>query len=54
MTGLCFQTAFYPKDHGTDYACTISRGSTQLLVRTVDTTGTLSTSAVTKAVLGAL
>ena len=53
-TGLCFQTAFYGRDHGADYACTINSGSTQLLVRTVDTTGTLDTSAVTTAALGVL
>lgn len=53
-TGLCYQTEFYPRDHGTDYACTVSKGSTQLIVRSVDTTDSLSPSLVTAQVLGAL
>ena len=49
--GVCFQTDFYPKDHGKDWACAANVGRTEVVVRTVDTTGTFSTAAVTKAVL---
>lgn len=54
VTGLCYQTEFYPADHGTDYACTVSKGDTQLIVLSVDTTGSLSTSLVATKVLGAV
>lgn len=50
-TGVCYQTAFYPKDRGQDWACGVSAGRTRVLVRTVDTTGAFSTAAVTKDVL---
>ena len=33
--GLCFQTAFYSRDHGRDWACAVNLGSTLLEVRTV-------------------
>jgi hypothetical protein len=49
--GVCFETDFYAKDHGADWACAASVGPTQVVVRTVDTTGTFSTAAVTRAVL---
>ena len=49
--GVCFQTDFYPKDHGMDWACATSVGRTEVAVHTVDTTGTFSTAAVTRAVL---
>lgn len=51
VQGVCFQTAFYPKDRGTDFACATSKGTTTLLVRSVDTTGADSIRAVTAAVL---
>jgi hypothetical protein len=51
VVGVCFQTDFYPKDHGTDWACAASVGRTEIVVRTVDTTGTFSTAAVMRAVL---
>jgi hypothetical protein len=50
-TGVCYQVAFYSKDHGRDWACGASVGSLRVLVRTVDTTGTFSTASVTRAVL---
>jgi hypothetical protein len=49
--GVCFQTDFYPRDDGNDWACATSVGRTEVVVRTVDTTGTFSTAAVTKRVL---
>jgi hypothetical protein len=36
--GLCFQTDFYPQDKGTDWACTFSKDTTMVLVKTVVTT----------------
>ena len=51
IVGACFQTDFYPKDHGMDWACATSVRRTEVVVRTVDTTGTFSTAAVTRAVL---
>jgi len=50
-TGVCYQAPFYPQDHGQDYACGASVGTLRVLVRTVDTTSTFSTAAVTRAVL---
>ena len=52
--GVCFQTAFYAKDHGTDWACATSRGSTSLLVRTVVTSPALNAKLVTQRVLRGL
>jgi len=49
--GVCYQTHFYPKDHGQDWACGASVGTVRVLVSTVDTTGTFNTATVTKAVL---
>jgi hypothetical protein len=49
--GVCFQAPFYPKDHGADWACAANVRSTEVVVRTVDTTGTFSPATVTKAVL---
>lgn len=51
VTGVCFQTDFYARDHGTDYACAVSKGKAVLLVRTVDTTSAYSTKIITAAVL---
>jgi len=50
-TGVCYRAAFYPKDHGQDFACGASVGPVRVLVRTVDTTSTINTAAVTRAVL---
>lgn len=54
IVGVCFQSDFYPKDHGNDWACAASKGRLTVLVRSVDTTGSFNTIAVTKAVLRAL
>ncbi len=54
VTGVCFQNDFDPQDKGTDYACTVNKATTVVLVRTVDTTGTFNTAAVMKAVLRAV
>jgi hypothetical protein len=40
--GLCFQTHFYPKDGGTDWACAFSKGRTVAIVRTVVTSPALT------------
>jgi hypothetical protein len=50
-TGVCFQVDFYPKDHGTDWACAASVGRTEVVVRTVDNTGSFNAITLTKAVL---
>jgi hypothetical protein len=50
--GACFQTNFYPKDHGKDWACAAAKKSTEVIVRSVDTTGTFSTATILRAVLG--
>lgn len=34
-TGVCFQIAFYPKDHGRDWSCAYSSGVTLVQVKTV-------------------
>lgn len=52
--GVCFQTAFDAADHGQDYACAGSAGVVEFEVRSVDTTGTFDTVAVTRKVLDAL
>jgi hypothetical protein len=51
LTGVCYQTDFYPKDRGRDYACGVSRERTRVLVRSVDTTGAFSTATLLKQVL---
>lgn len=53
-TGVCFQADFYPADHGQDWACTVSKGTTMLLVNSVDTTGSFGVSTLTAKVLSAL
>jgi hypothetical protein len=50
-TGVCYQTDFYPRDGGRDWACGGNVGTVRVLVRTVDTTGTFGPAAVTRAVL---
>jgi hypothetical protein len=49
--GVCYQTDFYPRDHGIDWACARNVGSTAVTVRSVDTTGTFSVAAITRSVL---
>jgi hypothetical protein len=49
--GVCFQTNFYPKDRGMDWACAATKGRTEVVVHSVDTTGTFSTATVVKSVL---
>jgi hypothetical protein len=49
--GVCFQTDFDPHDHGQDFACAGNKGSLEVVVRTVDTTGTFNTVAIAHAVL---
>lgn len=48
--GLCFETDFYPKDHGTDWACTYSVGTTLVLVRTVTIRTSYNAMEIAKAV----
>ena len=47
----CFQTNFYPKDHGKDWACAASKKRIEVVVRSVDTTGTFNTVTILRAVL---
>jgi hypothetical protein len=54
VTAVCFQTNFDPVDHGTDYACAVSKNDIELVVRSVDTTGALSTSIVLKAIYASI
>lgn len=48
--GVCYQTDFYPKDHGKDWACAFSVGSTAVVVKTVRY-DSFTAEQVTKAVL---
>jgi hypothetical protein len=48
--GLCFQTHFYAKDHGTDWACAFSKGIVMCVVRTVVTSPALNAIAVARAI----
>ena len=50
-TGVCFQTNFYRKDHGQDWACAASVRRTEVVVHSVDITGTFNTVAVMNSVL---
>jgi hypothetical protein len=52
--GLCFQTDFYPKDNGTDWACTYSLGTSLILVRTVVVSPALNAIEIAKAVAAKL
>jgi hypothetical protein len=51
ITGACYQTNFYPKDHGQDWACAANKQRIQVVVRSVDTTGTFNTETILRAVL---
>jgi hypothetical protein len=48
--GLCFQTHFYPKDQGTDWACAFSKGNVVGVVRTVVTSPALNAILVARAI----
>lgn len=48
--GLCFQTDFYSKDKGSDWACTFSNGTTLVLVKTVVTSPALNAILVSRAI----
>jgi hypothetical protein len=48
--GVCFQIAFYRHDHGHDWACAFSRGSTKISVRTVVVSPALNVVEVARAV----
>jgi hypothetical protein len=48
--GLCFQTDFYPKDDGLDWACAFSKGDVMVVVRTVVTSPALNAILVARAV----
>jgi hypothetical protein len=52
--GACFQTNFYPKDHGKDWACAASKKRIEVVVRSVDTTGTFSTATILRSVLNSV
>jgi hypothetical protein len=49
-TGLAFQTKFDPQDHGTDWACTFTSGTTLVVIHTVVTSPALNAIEVAKAV----
>jgi hypothetical protein len=49
--GACFQTNFYPKDHGKDWACAANVKAVEVVVRSVDTTGTFGTATILRSVL---
>lgn len=54
ITGVCFQTDFYPRDKGQDWACGFSLGTRAVLVRTVVVSPALGAVLVTRRVLSAL
>jgi hypothetical protein len=54
IVGVCYQTDFYAKDHGTDWACAASKGTTAVFVRTVVTSPALNAKLVTQQVVRAL
>ncbi|MDT4913036.1 MAG: hypothetical protein QOC66_2164 [Pseudonocardiales bacterium] len=54
VTGVCFQTDFYPKDRGADWACATNQGGIAVLVRTVVTAPALNAKLVTERVLHGL
>ena len=49
-TGVCFQTAFYSKDAGADWACGWSVGTTSVILRTVVTSPALNAILVARAI----
>lgn len=49
-TGLCYETTFWSHDHGTDWACTFSKGIKVVVIRTVVTGSALNVVALAKAI----
>jgi hypothetical protein len=49
-TGVCYQTTVWSKDNGKDWACTFSKGSTVVVIRTVVTSPALNVVGIAKAV----
>jgi hypothetical protein len=49
-TGLCYQTTVWAHDAGKDWACTFSKGSTVVVIRTVVTSPALNVVEIAKAV----
>jgi hypothetical protein len=54
VTGVCFQTDFYARDNGQDWACGFSFGTRAVLVRTVVVSPALGAVLVARRVLSAL
>jgi hypothetical protein len=52
VVGACFQTTFYPRDHGRDWACAFAKGTIAVLVRTVVVSPALDAIAVARLVAG--
>lgn len=52
--GLCFQLDFFAHDHGTDWACSFSKGTTMAIVRTVVTSPALNARDVARIVASKL
>lgn len=52
LVGVAFQTAFYPADHGQDWACAFAKGSTLVVVTTVVTDPSFNAVAVAKSAAG--
>lgn len=52
--GVCYRTEFYPKDHGRDWACAFSLGTTAVEVRTVVVSPALNVVLVAREVAGKL
>lgn len=48
--GVCYQTTFWAKDHGQDWACTYSVGSTVVVVKTVVKSPSFNVIQVAKAI----
>jgi hypothetical protein len=49
-TGVCFQTRFYAKDDGQDWACAYAAGTTLVLVRTVVVSPALNAVEIARAI----
>lgn len=49
-TGVCFQIAFYPRDHGRDWACSFNVGAVKVSVRTVVVTPALNVAEIARVV----
>jgi hypothetical protein len=51
IEGACFQTNYYPKDHGQDWACAANKRRIEVVIHSVDTTSTINTQSILRAVL---